>query len=174
VDSTEEVRAAITRHKPGERVAFRVERGRADRKLSVPVQFLDGQPRVGVVLRDLFPELPVEVRIQTEDITGPSAGLMFALSIVDKLTAEDLTAGRRIAGTGEVALDGSVLPVGGVAEKLVAVHRRGVSVFLIPADNCRDLRDPTPEGLRLVKVSSVEEALRLLRRPEAIAAAPGC
>jgi PDZ domain-containing protein len=174
VDSTEEVRKAITRHKVGERVAFRVQRGKAARKVPVRVEALDNQPRVGVVLHDLFPELPVEVRIDTEDITGPSAGLMFALSIVDKLTSEDLTAGRRIAGTGEVALDGSVLPVGGVAEKLVAVHRRGVPVFLIPADNCRDVRGRVPDGLHLVKVANVEEALRLLRQPQAIAAAPGC
>ena len=108
VDSTEEVRAAITRHQIGERVAFRIDRDDAEKNVSVQVQEADGQPRVGILLRDLFPDLPVKVSIETENnIGGPSAGLMFTLSIIDKLTPEDLTAGRRIAGTGEIALDGA-------------------------------------------------------------------
>jgi PDZ domain-containing protein len=174
VKSTEQVRKAITGHRVGERVAFRVERGKASKEVSVQVQAADNQPRVGVVLRDLFPTLPVKVTIETENIGGPSAGLMFTLSLIDRLTSEDLTAGRRIAGTGEITLDGSVLPVGGVAEKLIAVRRRGVTTFLIPADNCDDVRGRVPDGLRLVKVSSLEEALRFLRQPVATATAPGC
>ena len=174
VDSTEEVRTAITAHKVGERVAFRVDRGKTTEKVSVRVEALEGQPRIGIVLRDLFPDLPVKVSIETENnIGGPSAGLMFALSIIDKLTPDDLTAGRRIAGTGEIALDGGVLPVGGVAEKLIAVRRLGVTTFLIPADNCQSVRGQVPDGLRLVKVSKLEEALRFLRQPAA-ATAPGC
>jgi Lon-like protease len=174
VTSTDQVRKAITGHRVGERVAFRVKRGKASKEVSVLVQAADNQPRVGVVLRDLFPDLPVRVTIETENIGGPSAGLMFTLSIIDRLTSVDLTAGRRIAGTGEIALDGSVLPVGGVAEKLIAVRRRGVTIFLIPADNCGDVRGRVPDGLRLVKVSSLEEALRFLRQPAATVTAPGC
>jgi Lon-like protease len=174
VTSTEQVRKAITRHEVGERVAFRIERDRATKEVAVEVQAAEGQPRVGVVLRDLFHDLPVEVNIETENIGGPSAGLMFSLSIVDKLTSQDLTGGRRIAGTGAIELDGSVLPVGGVAEKLVAVDRQGVSIFLIPSGNCGDVRGRVPDGLRLVKVSSLQEALRFLRQPGATATAPGC
>ena len=123
----------------------------------------------------MFPELPVKVTIETENnIGGPSAGLMFTLSIIDKLTREDLTGGRRIAGTGEIALDGSVLPVGGVGEKLIAVHRLGVTTFLIPAENCAGVRGQVPDGLRLVKVSKVDDALRFLRDPKAAETAPGC
>jgi PDZ domain-containing protein len=175
VDSTDEVREAITGHKPGERVAFRVERGKGEKNVSVEVQEVEDQPRVGVLLRDLFPNLPVKVSIQTQNnIGGPSAGLMFTLSIIDKLTSEDLTGGRRIAGTGEIALDGSVLPVGGVGEKLIAVHRLGVTTFLIPAENCAGVKGQVPDGLRLVKVSKVDDALRFLRDPKAAATAPGC
>jgi PDZ domain-containing protein len=175
VDSTDEVRKAITGHKPGERVAFRVERGKGEKNVSVEVQEVEDQPRVGVLLRDLFPNLPVKVSIQTQNnIGGPSAGLMFTLSIIDKLTSEDLTGGRRIAGTGEIALDGSVLPVGGVGEKLIAVHRLGVTTFLIPAENCAGVKGQVPDGLRLVKVSKVDDALRFLRDPKAAATAPGC
>jgi Lon-like protease len=175
VASIEQVRKAIIRHRTGERVAFRVDRGRTQKDVSVPVQEADNQPRVGILLRDLFPDLPVKVSITTQNnIGGPSAGLMFTLSIVDKLTPEDLTAGRRIAGTGEIALDGSVLPVGGVAEKLIAVHRLGVTTFFIPADNCAGVRGQVPHGLRLVKVSKIDDALRFLRDPRAAATAPGC
>ncbi|HEY6707080.1 MAG TPA: S16 family serine protease [Actinomycetota bacterium] len=175
VDSTDEVRKAITGHKPGERVAFRVERGKGEKNVSVEVQEVEDQPRVGVLLRDLFPDLPVKVTIQTQNnIGGPSAGLMFTLSIIDKLTREDLTGGRRIAGTGEIAVDGSVLPVGGVGEKLIAVHRLGVTTFLIPAENCAGVKGQVPDGLRLVKVSKVDDALRFLRDPKAAATAPGC
>ena len=175
VASTEEVRAAITRHEVGERVAFRIDRDDTEKNVSVQVREADGQPRVGILLRDLFPDLPVKVSIETENnIGGPSAGLMFTLSIIDKLTPEDLTGGRRIAGTGEIALDGGVLPVGGVAEKLIAVRRLGVTTFLIPAENCDSVRGQVPDGLRLVKVSTINDALRFLRDPKAAATAPGC
>jgi Lon-like protease len=175
VASTDEVRTAITRHKVGQRVAFRVERGGAEKKVAMPVAEVEGQPRVGIALHDLFADLPVKVTIETENnIGGPSAGLMFTLSIIDKLTREDLTAGRRIAGTGAIALNGDVDPVGGVAEKLIAVRRQGVDTFLIPAGNCDGVRGRVPDGLRLVKVSKVEEALRFLRDREVAATAPGC
>ena len=175
VASTEEVRAAISRHEIGERVAFRIDRDDTEKNVSVQVREADGQPRVGILLRDLFPDLPVKVSIETQNnIGGPSAGLMFTLSIIDKLTPEDLTGGRRIAGTGEIALDGGVLPVGGVAEKLIAVRRLGVTTFLIPAENCDSVRGQVPDGLRLVKVSTINDALRFLRDPKAAATAPGC
>jgi PDZ domain-containing protein len=175
VASTDDVRKAITRHQIGERVAFRVKRDDVEKKVSVEVGEAEGEPRVGIALQDLFADLPVKVTIETENnIGGPSAGLMFTLSIIDKLTREDLTAGRRIAGTGAIALDGDVLPVGGVAEKLIAVRRQGVNTFFIPADNCDSVRGRVPDGLRLVKVSKISEALRFLRDPEVAAAAPGC
>jgi PDZ domain-containing protein len=175
VHGTEQMRAAIQDHKAGERVSFKIDRLGRTSTVAVPLQQVDGQPRVGVLLRDVFPALPVEVSIETQNhIGGPSAGLMFTLSIIDKLTREDLTGGRRIAGTGEIALDGGVLPVGGVAEKLVAVHRMGVDTFFIPEANCDGVRGRVPDGMRLVKVANVSDALRFLRDPKAAAAAPGC
>ena len=175
VHSTEEVRKAITAHKAGERVRLKDERLGRTSTVPVPVEKVEGESRVGILLRDVFSDLPVKVTIETQNhIGGPSAGLMFTLSSSDKLTREDLTRGRRIAGTGEIALDGSVLPVGGVGEKLIAVHRLGVTTFLIPAENCAGVRGQVPHGLRLVKVSKVADALRFLRDPGAAAGAPGC
>jgi len=97
---------------------------------------------------------------------------MFALSIIDRLTSEDLTGGRRIAGTGEISVDREVLPIGGVAEKLVAARRQGATIFLIPAGNCPDVHGRVPAGLRLVRVATLDDALRFLRQPDA--PAPGC
>ena len=175
VADTEAVRKAIRAHKVGERVVFKIERLGRTSKVPVPVEQVENEPRVGILLRDVFPDLPVKVTIETQNnIGGPSAGLMFTLSIIDKLTREDLTGGRRIAGTGEIALDGSVLPVGGVGEKLISVHRLGVTTFLIPAENCAGVRGHVPDGLRLVKVAKVADALRFLRDPDAAAGAPGC
>ena len=174
VASVEEVQAAIGRHRVGDRVLFGVRRDGADKDVTVRVGVDEGKPRVGVVLSNLFERLPVRINIDTEDIIGPSAGLMFTLSVIDKLTEEDLTGGRRIAGTGEIDLEGEVGPIGGIAEKLVAARRRGVTVFLIPKANCAEVRGHVPAGLRLVQVASVDDALRFLRQPPATAAAPGC
>ena len=173
VATIDQVRAAITRHRSGEQVAFLVARDAAQTRVAVRVvAAAGGQPRVGVELRELFDKLPVKVTIETENIGGPSAGLMFALSIIDRLTPEDLTGGRRIAGTGELSIDREVLPIGGVAEKLVAARRQGATAFLIPADNCPDVHGRVPAGLRLVRVATLDDALRFLRQPDA--SAPGC
>jgi PDZ domain-containing protein len=96
-------------------------------------------------------------------IGGPSAGLMFALGTVDKLSAEDLTGGRIIAGTGEISADGKVDPIGGIAQKMRGARRDGSTVFLTPVDNCADAVKNVPKGLRLVKVSSLDDALSALR-----------
>jgi PDZ domain-containing protein len=172
VATIDQVRAAITRHHVGERVAFKVSRDLAATTVAVPVAADDGQPRVGVELRERFDDLPVEVTIETENIGGPSAGLMFALSIIDRLTPDDLTRGRRIAGTGEISVDREVLPIGGAAEKLIAARRQGATAFLIPSDNCADVRGRVPSGLRLVRVATLDDALRFLRQPNA--PADGC
>ncbi len=105
-----------------------------------------------------------EVKIDLDKIGGPSAGLMFALGIIDKLSADDLTGGLTIAGTGEITDDGEVGPIGGIPEKLIAAKRDGASVFLTPADNCAEaLHSGPPKGLRLVKVSTLDNALDALR-----------
>ena len=99
---------------------------------------------------------------------------MFALAIVDKLTPQDLTAGRRIAGTGEISLKGEVGRIGGIAEKLIAARRQGVTIFLVPAGNCDEARLVAPAGLRLVRVASLDDALGFLRQAPATASARDC
>jgi Lon-like protease len=99
---------------------------------------------------------------------------MFTLSIIDKLTKEDLTGGRRIAGTGEIFLSGRVGRIGGIGEKLVAARRQGATVFLVPEGNCAEARRVAPDGLQLVKVGTLHDALTYLREGHTSAGGTAC
>lgn len=118
-------------------------------------------PRIGVEIEQKQPH-PFDIKIDLGDIGGPSAGLMFALGIIDKLEPADLTGGRIIAGTGTIDDNGAVGPIGGIPQKLVGAKHAGAKVFLVPADNCAEaVRNPQPD-LPLLKVSSLDDALAAL------------
>jgi PDZ domain-containing protein len=114
------------------------------------------------------------VKINISNIGGPSAGLMFALGIVDKLTPGDLTGGRFVAGTGEIETNGKVDPIGGVQQKMAGARNAGATVFLTPAANCPDAVRAVPAGLRLIKVRSLSGALDALAALKAGRPVPGC
>jgi PDZ domain-containing protein len=117
---------------------------------------------------------PFTVTIHLENVGGPSAGLMFALGIIDKVGSTDLTKGRFIAGTGEITADGKVEPIGGIQLKMIAAKRKGATVFLAPAGNCADVRKDTPSGLKVVKVSTLRDAVRDLVALQKGQPVPGC
>lgn len=107
-------------------------------------------------------DFPFDVDLRlNENIGGPSAGLMFALGIYDVLTPGSLTGGKAIAGTGEITGEGTVGPIGGIQQKLVGAQDAGARLFLVPADNCAEALDGhyDPEKLRLVKVTTLDEAI---------------
>src|SRR5207249_215834 len=103
----------------------------------------------GVGLNELDPKPPFPVTIALDDVGGPSAGLMFALGIYDRLTAGDLTGGQIVAGTGTIDDDGSVGPIGGIQQKLVAAREHGARYFLTPTGNYDEARGAIPSGLKL-------------------------
>ncbi len=103
--------------------------------------------------------LPFRVDLQLEGIGGPSAGLMFSLGIIDKISSHDLTHGRFIAGTGTIDPSGAVGQIGGISLKMIAAHRAGATVFLAPAGNCADVRGNIPSGLDVIKVATLHEAI---------------
>ncbi|WP_327376102.1 hypothetical protein OG393_20415 [Streptomyces sp. NBC_01216] len=109
----------------------------------------------------------VEVRLELADVGGPSAGFLFSLGIVDKLEGDgsggDLTGGRTIAGTGTIEPDGTVGAVGGVSLKTQAAGRDGASVFLVPLAECSDAQAELPEGMRLIPVSTLSDAIESLK-----------
>ncbi|MFF5490980.1 S16 family serine protease [Streptomyces virginiae] len=120
----------------------------------------------------------VKVDLNLADVGGPSAGLLFSLGIVDKLDGDgsggDLTGGRSIAGTGTITADGQVGAVGGVALKTQAARRDGASVFLVPKAECADALSELPEGLRLVPVTSLTDAVNSLRALNQGRPTPSC
>jgi PDZ domain-containing protein len=127
---------------------------------------------VGVTLQSTA---PYKVKIALDDrIGGPSAGLMFALGILDKLGPEDLTGGRFIAGTGTIDVSGTVGPIGGIPLKLIAARDKGATVFLVPAANCTEATRRPPAGLQLVKVESLTGAVQALEDLQAGKPVPAC
>ncbi|MCX5101011.1 MULTISPECIES: S16 family serine protease [unclassified Streptomyces] len=120
----------------------------------------------------------VDVTLSLADVGGPSAGLFFALGIVDKLDGDgsggDLTGGRNIAGTGTIEANGKVGAVGGVSLKTQAARRDGATVFLVPKAECREAGAELPEGLRLIPVTTLKSAVSSLRALEQGHKVPSC
>jgi PDZ domain-containing protein len=119
-----------------------------------------GRPVLGVSLVEAF---PFPVFIESGSVGGPSAGLMWALGLVELLTPGDLTGGQVVAGTGQLDLDGRVLPVLGAAEKAVAAERAGATLFFVPRANAAEARAAAP-GLRVVPVRTYLDAVAHLER----------
>jgi Lon-like protease len=121
----------------------------------------NGTTRLGISIKESQPS-PITVNIRLANVGGPSAGLMFALGIVDKVEPADLTGGLKIAGTGEIDADGNVGIIGGIPHKMVAAKRAGATVFLVPAGNCAEALDHQVRGLQLIKVTTLDDALAQL------------
>jgi PDZ domain-containing protein len=121
-----------------------------------------GRALVGVSVADVFDveKLPVDVRIDLGQVGGPSAGLAFALDLVEEL-GRDIDRGYRVAATGEIFLDGSVSKIGGVKQKTIGARRSGMDLFLVPGDNAAEARRHA-KGLRIIPVDSFQQALRAL------------
>ncbi|WP_315097279.1 S16 family serine protease [uncultured Cellulomonas sp.] len=117
----------------------------------------DGRAQIGVFIDPTF-DMPVDITISIDDIGGPSAGAMFALGIVDKLTAQDEANGVDIAGTGTIDVTGEIGPIGGIRQKLAGATRDGAAWFLAPAANCDEVVGFVPDGLRVVRVETLHEA----------------
>lgn len=121
----------------------------------------DKKARIGVVVDQRQPH-PFELTIDLDEIGGPSAGLMFTLGIIDKLTPEDLTGGKIVAGTGTIDDEGRVGPIGGIPQKLLGAKAAGAQVFLVPAENCAEAVRNAQPGLPLLKIGTLDEALDAL------------
>ncbi|MET7465772.1 PDZ domain-containing protein [Nonomuraea sp. NPDC005501] len=162
VANVEGISEAVKAVKPGESVAFTITRGKDKLDVSVPtVQGTGGKAVVGMVMQAKY-KFPFDVDINVGDVGGPSAGLMFSLGILDKLTPGELTGGKDIAGTGTIDPSGAVGPIGGIAQKMVGARKAGATVFLTPADNCAEALKAVPDGLRLVRATSLHEAVQAL------------
>ncbi len=166
IHKTDELRAALARHEVGEQVVLQVRRG--SRVVTVRTKTVGDQqdptrPIIGVFLRDTpRVTLPLAVDIESLGIGGPSAGLMYALGIVELLDSTDMTKGRTVAGTGAIDLNGVVLQVGGVRQKVAAARGAGAELFIVPlaelADACARAGD-----MPVVGVQNLKDAVGALR-----------
>ncbi|MFB7662906.1 PDZ domain-containing protein [Kitasatospora sp. NPDC056138] len=187
ITSQAQVAQQVTKHKPGETVEFTVvPHGRdgvtpdpaAEKKVAITTaRATDGTGRAIVGIGPgVTHDYPFKIDIGLQDVGGPSAGLMFSLGIIDKLTPTDLTGGKFVAGTGTISDDGKVGPIGGISMKLIAAREKGAEYFFTPADNCAEAAGNTPGGLRLIKVNTLADALKALDEVRAgqTAALPSC
>lgn len=176
VTTSSELRDRISSRDPGTDVRVGYLRdGRPAEAVITTAAPPSGEARsvVGVVLAEK-PDYPFEITISLEDVGGPSAGLMFALGIIEKLGAESLTGGRFVAGTGEISVDGTVGPIGGIPQKLVAARDKGAEVFLVPEANCEEALGRAPDGLLLVEVTTLTSAVEALRTLDEGGTPPTC
>jgi PDZ domain-containing protein len=150
--------------KAGNPVSITVRRSGSETTLTVPTRSYEGRRTVLGIRVDLSIDPPFDVRIRIDNIGGPSAGMMFALGVVDLLSPGDLTGGRHIAGTGTIADSGQVGAIGGIQQKLVGARRVGARWFLAPADNCGDIAGQVPAGLRVVPVHDLHQARLAVER----------
>jgi Lon-like protease len=175
VDTRDKLTAVLKKQQPGFVATMVVIRTGKPVALKVPLSAANGGgARIGITVADGC-LAPFEVDLGlTGQIGGPSAGLMFALGIVDKVGPQDLTQGRFIAGTGEITSAGVVQPIGGIQLKMIAARRAGATVFLAPQGNCGDVRGAVPKGLDVVKVSGLRDAVADLLTLERGGAVPHC
>ncbi|MFF8970441.1 PDZ domain-containing protein [Streptomyces sp. NPDC014995] len=174
-----DVAELVTEHKPGQKVVFTIvpakEQAAAEKEnraatgtqtvtITTAASDDSGAKRAIVgISAGTDHTFPFTIDIKLADVGGPSAGLMFALGIYDKLTPGDLTGGKFVAGTGTIDDDGKVGPIGGIQMKTVGARSKGAQYFLTPADNCAAAAEDTPSGLTLVKVNTIDDALGALK-----------
>ena len=178
-NTRDKLKAALAGEKPGARVDIVVKRQQGGERtetiaLGKPLQGSKGAS-LGVET-NVEPSClaPYQINLGLgDDIGGPSAGLMFALGIMDKL-GTNLTFGRTIAGTGTIDDAGEVGPIGGIQLKMIGAKRSGATVFLAPAGNCSDVKGAIPSGLQVIKVDTLAHAVQYLKDSHAGKSVPSC
>jgi Lon-like protease len=163
----------IRARKPGAPVRLTVDRNGTTHEFRMKTIDAKGKAVVGVDVNETY-KFPFQVRINIGNIGGPSAGLMFALGIMDKLTPHGLTGGRFVAGTGEISANGAVSPIGGIQQKMAGARAAGATVFLTPAANCPDTAGAVPPGMRLIKVATLAGAVSALKALQTGGSVPSC
>lgn len=163
----------IAAHPAGSTLTVTVIRGGRTQSVQVATKESGGRPVMGVQVSEQY-KFPFTVKFSVGDIGGPSAGMMFALGIIDKLTQPNLTGGKFIAGTGQIEASGQVDAIGGIQQKMVAAREAGATVFLAPATNCSDVKGAIPAGLQVVKVATLSQAVTDLEALKAGQSVPSC
>lgn len=177
-DSTEVVER-VGEHRPGDDV--RIGFTRDGREETTTATLLsagpDGDPeqgRLGILVGDT-PADGTDVDLHVDpDVGGPSAGLVLSIAIVDSLSPGEVTGGADVAGSGTISVDGTVGPIGGIRHKIRAAGEVGATEFLVPSANCAEAVQNPPDGLRLIEVSTLDDALESLETVASGGEPPTC
>jgi len=165
VDDVAELQDAIRRNGAGTPAEVGILRSGSPSTVPVtPVLSQSGgqtAPVLGILVGTEY-DFPFTVTIQLNDVGGPSAGMMFALGIIDKLTPGALTGGERVAGTGTITAQGEVGAIGGIRQKMYGAQRAGARYFLAPEANCDEVASHVPSGLTVVAVKTLADSLTAL------------
>jgi PDZ domain-containing protein len=160
--------ALLQKHKIGDTVKIGYRRGRSNKTVTLktvssqPVPGKKAHAVIGVNLEPAF-RLPRDIQVDTQNIVGPSGGMMIALSIYDAFTPADLTGGHIIAGTGTIDGQGAIGDIGGIEEKVRAAASHGADIFLAPFDQAATARKVAPKSMRVIGVRTLDEALKFLK-----------
>ena len=168
------VSEALSGTAPGQSVTVTYRRDGQEQTADVALAASPDRPQGLLGVRPTVEPRTGDIRISLGDIGGPSAGLMFALAVVDKLSPGDLTGGRFVAGTGAIDGTGDVSPIGGIPFKMRAAHDAGATVFLVPDENCTEAVATAPQGLQLVRVTGLGDAVTQLEALDSGAAPRSC
>ena len=171
ISSATEFIATLRRYQIGDFVTIGLERDfdgetkniEVETKLIEHIEY-EGEPMVGFLattINERF-DFPFEVDIKTGNVGGPSAGLMMALNVYNNLIPEDITNSLVVAGTGTIEIDGSVGPVGGIKQKVIAAKRAGAKLILVPTANFEEAIPMASESTAIVAIDSFEEALKVI------------
>jgi PDZ domain-containing protein len=168
VRTTSDLTQLIQAQHPNAIVRMDIQRGGERLQVSVPLMASASpgdKPKIGIAIAsagfDFKPPFPISIVTQKID-GGPSAGLMFTLTVYNLLSTEDLSGGRKIAGTGTINLDGTVGPIGGVKQKVFAAESVGAKYFLCPVDNYADAVS-VAKSIQVVKIATVQQAIDFLK-----------
>ncbi|MCU1509378.1 MAG: hypothetical protein JWQ12_1643 [Glaciihabitans sp.] len=163
------LRAAIAKNGTSKPAIMVIKRGGKEQTVQItPVLSADtgsGAARVpvlGIIVGNEY-NFPFDVKIQLENVGGPSAGMMFALGIIDKLTPGALNGGQKVAGTGTIDASGVVGPIGGIRQKMYGARAAGASWFLAPKDNCDEVVGHVPSGLTVYSTGTLKQSLTALK-----------
>lgn len=152
------LREAVAKHGTSGPATVTIERDGTTEQVQVTPEDVDGTALLGVGVTEHY-DFPFDVSITLQDVGGPSAGMMFALGIIDEITPGELNGGKHVAGTGTITAAGEVGAIGGIRQKLYGARDAGATVFLAPASNCDEVVGHVPDGLDVYSVSTLDQAV---------------
>jgi PDZ domain-containing protein len=165
VDSVAGLRAIVAAVGAGNPLSMVIIRNKVQQTVQLTPVMSTDSPSVPIV--GIYPSIaytfPFSVKIQLQNVGGPSAGQMFALGIIDKLTAGQLNGGKKVAGTGTIDSDGNIGAIGGIRQKLYGARNAGATWFLAPYSNCNEVTGHIPSGIHVLAVKTLKDSLKDLK-----------